>query len=81
MEVDPDDQPPRKKARLSPSSAGAPANGKSFAKLEREAQESADERGPFHRLDLMNDPDIANKVQSVQTVEEVNGKLFYFINL
>jgi len=33
------------------------------------------------RFDLMNIRDMKNKVQSVQTVEINNGKLFYFITL
>lgn len=90
MEVDSDDNPPKKKRRLanaSSSSAGAGANGESFSKLKREATESAEERGPgnpsqmIQRFDLMNIRDMKNKVQAVQTVEISNGKLFYFITL
>jgi hypothetical protein len=76
------------------SSTDARTNGKSFSKLEREATESADEGGPVQlqlssrsqpgmvqRFDLMNIRDMRNKVESVQTVEMNNGKLFYFITL
>lgn len=76
------------------SSAGGRANGKSFSKLEREATGSADERGSVQaqlasdsqshmvqRFDLMNIRDMKNKVDSVQTVELNNGKLFYYLTL
>ena len=97
MELDSDDHPPRKKQRLtnaskraSSSSAAVHANGKSFSKLEKEATESADEHGvvlssgsqsQIPRLDHMNIRDPKEKVESVQTVELNNGRLYYFVML
>ena len=75
----------------SSSSAFVRANGKSFSKLEKEATESTDEHGvvlssgshsqTVPRLDLMDIRDVKVEVQSVQTVELSNGKLFYFVIL
>lgn len=90
MEIDSEDQPPKKKPRLTKvskpasSSAGVRTNGKSFSKLEREATETADSDNQsqmIQRLDLMNIPNLKAKVVSVETVEMYQGKLFYFLTL
>lgn len=89
MEIDSEDQPPKKKPRLtkepaSSSSASARTNGKSFSRLERGATETADsdnQSQKIQRLDLMNIPNLKAKVVSVETVEMYQGKLFYFVTL